>query len=372
MGGSPWGGSEALWHAVALHALKQGDEVFVSIYDWGKVHDKIAQLQAAGAVVYHRKKFNASAGLIEKISRFVAHRVPAANKDYQSIIDFKPEAIFISQGDSFDLAIHHRPLYKLIAKNAIPYFLVCHTHQQYSWVPDTAVFPGAVEIFSNAKRVYFISKRQWQITERRLVAKIINGQFTWNPLNMELPEQPLDWPDETIIQMAIVGALEGNKGQDTALEVLSQPAWTLRNWQLNFYGNGEGKIYLQSLADFYGIGHKLVFHGHVNDIKAVWQTNHILLVPSAGEGMPINLVEAMACGRPSVVTDVGGNTELITEDETGFIAASPSTASFSTALEKAWENKAGWRQMGRHAFDKTKQCLDKNPEIAVHESLKNG
>ena len=45
MGGLPWGGSEALWHAMATHALKQGDEVIVSVYDWGVVHEKIKLMQ---------------------------------------------------------------------------------------------------------------------------------------------------------------------------------------------------------------------------------------------------------------------------------------------------------------------------------------
>lgn len=45
MGGAPWGGSEALWHSLAMFALDQGDEVFVSVYDWGMVQEKITQLQ---------------------------------------------------------------------------------------------------------------------------------------------------------------------------------------------------------------------------------------------------------------------------------------------------------------------------------------
>ena len=70
MGGLPWGGSEALWHALALHALQQGDDVLVSVYDWGKPHYKMQQLQTAGATIYYRKKYNANAGTAEKIKRF--------------------------------------------------------------------------------------------------------------------------------------------------------------------------------------------------------------------------------------------------------------------------------------------------------------
>ena len=134
MGGLPWGGSEALWYSIALHALLQGDEVFVSVYDWGKPHYKLEQRQQTGAVIHYRKRYNADVGSFEKIKRFIQHRKPSLNKDYQSLIDFKPDCILISQGDSFDLAIHHRPLYSLIRQHKIDYSFICHNHVQYSFI----------------------------------------------------------------------------------------------------------------------------------------------------------------------------------------------------------------------------------------------
>ena len=369
MGGLPWGGSEALWHSLALHALQQGDEVFVSVYDWGKPHHKIQQLQTAGATIYYRKKYNANAGTAEKIKRFIKKRKPALDKDYQSIINFKPEIVFISQGDSFDFAIHHRPVYLLLLKHAIKYAFVCHSHAQYSFIPPKEIFPGAVELFKNATHVFFVSQRQWQLTERRLATKLTNGCTTWNPLNIKLPDAPLLWPKNEVIQMAIVGNISDAKGHDTALEVLSAPKWKERNWILNMYGEGEGKVYLQALATFYGISHNIIFHGHVDDIVNVWKTNHLLLIPSAGEGLPISLVEAMACGRPAVVTDVGGNTELITDKDNGFVAVSPTTAAFAAALESAWLQKTQWQQLGQNAFKYIEKTLDVDPAAKLYNLL---
>ena len=369
MGGLPWGGSEALWHAVALHALQQGDEVFISVYDWGKPHHKIQQLQTAGATIHYRKKYNANASTAEKIKRFIKKRKPAFDKDYQSIIDFKPETVFISQGDSFDFAIHHLPLYFLLRKHAIPYSFVCHSHAQYSFIPPKEIFPDAVEVFKNAKHVFFVSQRQWQLTERRLATKLTNGCITWNPLNIKLPNEPLAWPEHEVIQMAIVGNISETKGHDTALEVLSAPKWKERNWILNIYGEGEGKMYLQALAAFYGIAHRIIFHGHVDDIVNVWKTNHLLLIPSAGEGLPISLVEAMACGRPAVVTDVGGNTELIKDSDNGFVAVSPTTAAFAAAMESAWMQKTQWQQLGQNAFKCIKKTVDTDPAAKLYNLL---
>ena len=369
MSGAPWGGSEALWHSIALFALEQGDEVFISVYDWGMPHEKITRLKQTGAIIHYRKRFNADAGMAEKIQRFLQKRKPAFNKDYQSIIDFKPDYVFISQGDSFDLAIHHRPFYQLLKQQNVSYSFVCHSHEQYSFIPPKEIYPCAQEIFKNAKKVYFVSDRQWNLTERRLVMKITNGQFTWNPLNLQIPIAPLIWPQTETVNMAIVGNLSGGKGHDTALEVLSGQEWKDREWQMNIYGEGEGKKYLEDLAVFYQIKDKINFCGHVDDIIKVWETNHLLLIPSAGEGLPISLVEAMACGRPAVVTDVGGNKELIAENEMGFIAVSPTTSAFAVAMENAWLEKSNWEKFGKNAFHKINAVWEKNPEVKIYNSI---
>ena len=372
MGGVPWGGSEALWHNIALHALLQGDKVFVSVYDWGTPHKKIKVLEEKGANIHYRKRYNVDAKTVEKIKRFVKNRKPGLNNDYKSIIDFEPDIVLISQGESFDLAIHHKALYYLLRQYNISYSFICHSHAQYSFIPPKEIYPGAVEVFNNANEVFFVSKRQWRLTERRLAIKITNGLFTWNPLNIKMPETPLAWPQTEILQMAIVGNLSGSKGHDTALEVLSGPEWKNRKWQLNIYGEGEGEKYLVKLALFYGIEHNIIFHGHVADMVKVWETNHLLLIPSAGEGLPISLAEAMACGRNAVVTDVGGNIELISENETGFIAASPTTEAFAVAMEKAWSEKDNWMQLGVNAFNKINAVLEKTPGEKIYELLKHG
>ena len=64
------------------------------------------------------------------------------------------------------------------------------------------------------------------------------------------------------------------------------------------------------------------FRGHVNDIRAIWEQNHLLVLPSRYEGLPLALVEAMWCGRPAVVTDVGGNAELCVGKRNGICRAS--------------------------------------------------
>jgi glycosyltransferase involved in cell wall biosynthesis len=50
--------------------------------------------------------------------------------------------------------------------------------------------------------------------------------------------------------------------------------------------------------------------GHVADIRSVWKAAHIAVLPSRREGLPKSLLEAAACGRPIVATNVPGCREI--------------------------------------------------------------
>jgi glycosyltransferase involved in cell wall biosynthesis len=54
--------------------------------------------------------------------------------------------------------------------------------------------------------------------------------------------------------------------------------------------------------------------GHVGDIRSVWAAAHIAVLPSRREGLPLSLLEAAACGRPLVATDVPGCREIARND----------------------------------------------------------
>jgi glycosyltransferase involved in cell wall biosynthesis len=53
--------------------------------------------------------------------------------------------------------------------------------------------------------------------------------------------------------------------------------------------------------------------GQVSDIRDVWRAAHIAVLPSRREGLPMSLLEAAACGRPLVATDVPGCREIARE-----------------------------------------------------------
>ena len=57
----------------------------------------------------------------------------------------------------------------------------------------------------------------------------------------------------------------------------------------------------------------------------------------------------MLCGRPAIVSDVGGNQEWVTEAQTGFVAEAPVIGLARAALERAWSARQSWKAMGLQA-----------------------
>jgi len=74
--------------------------------------------------------------------------------------------------------------------------------------------------------------------------------------------------------------------------------------------------------------------GHVNDIATIWAKAHIAALPSRREGLPKALLEAAACRRPMVATDVPGCREIVIPGETGLLAPLDDTTALADAICK--------------------------------------
>lgn len=73
--------------------------------------------------------------------------------------------------------------------------------------------------------------------------------------------------------------------------------------------------------------------GHQSDVKAIWSKAHIAILPSYREGMPMALLEAAACGRPIVTTDVPGCNDLIEDGVSGFLVPHNDWIKLADAIE---------------------------------------
>jgi len=93
-----------------------------------------------------------------------------------------------------------------------------------------------------------------------------------------------------------------------------------RDFSIHFIGQGPLETDLKSQASALGeYGKRIVFHGLETDRDRVYSYIDVLIVSSETEGLSLAILEAMARGIPVIATDVGGNSTLVSDTQTGFL-----------------------------------------------------
>ena len=184
-----------------------------------------------------------------------------------------------------------------------------------------------------------------------LGCEFTNSELVYNPWNEDTVQ--LNYPSiQSGYKVAYVGRIECfHKGLDILLQVISNEKWQSREITFNIYGDGPHLNWLKQTIITLKITN-VVLKGFSNNIKEIWKDNHMLILPSRMEGQSLSLIEAIMYNRSAVVTNVGGSTEIIENNTTGFIAEYPEQHSLDKALENAWEKRSQWEQFGKNGKEK--------------------
>jgi glycosyltransferase involved in cell wall biosynthesis len=362
-----WGGSEELWYDMAKVALSQGHEVIHLSYSHPVEHFKLAELKSLGLVSLKRPGITGHLSGIERFIRLSANFVrKKIRKPVKKIFSLDPD-VMLYNGTCFSI-LHEKEILEELKKFNGKFFLLCHFNERQSPLEkNERVILRAV--YEKCAKLFFTNHHDIEMLRKELNVEIPNAMIVRNPVYLA-DRTIIPFPEDEVTQIAMVGNLiTVHKGQDIALDVLKTDVWKKRNWHLNIYGSGPDGNYLKSLCKEFNLEERVSFRGKVNDIRAVWQINHVHLMPSRMEGMPLAIVEAMICGRPSVVTNVGGISEWIEEEQSGFLARSATATSIEDTLEKAWQRKERWKEMGLYAHEKAIQLYDPNPGKTLLELI---
>ena len=228
------------------------------------------------------------------------------------------------------------------------------------------------EVLPAALRCYFVSKANLSLAEKQIGARLSNAEIVWNPFNINYDVVPA-WPTlgrESEIRFACIGRLHPpSKGQDILFEALAGKPWLDRPWRLCLYGEGPMRQGLVRLAKHLGISDRVMFEGY-RPVEQIWASNHVLVMPSRYEGLPLAIVEAMLCGRPVVATDVAGNAEVVEDGLTGFLADAPTVGSVARALERFWGQRHQAEEIGNAGARRIRQLVSPDPARVFAQKLK--
>jgi glycosyltransferase involved in cell wall biosynthesis len=138
------------------------------------------------------------------------------------------------------------------------------------------------------------------------------------------------WRDDDVV-VATVANLRRHKDHPTLFAAAARAI--AEEPRLRFVAIGQGPLEDELRAELasHALGDRFVLLGYHPDPPAVLAGADVFTLSSLHEGLPISLIEALAMGLPPVVTRVGGNAEVVTDDVDGVLVDPADPAALAAA-----------------------------------------
>lgn len=133
---------------------------------------------------------------------------------------------------------------------------------------------------------------------------------------------------------------------------------------------GRGSLSRKDMEKFAKEG--VEYLGQAADVRPALASAHVIVLPSWREGTPTAVMEAMAMGRPCVVTDVPGCREVVENGENGWLAAPRDPQSLAEAMERFLQRPELIVSMGQKSRRVVEEKFDaRTVAVAMVEDMLN-
>ncbi len=134
---------------------------------------------------------------------------------------------------------------------------------------------------------------------------------------------------------------------------------------------GDGPVFdeIQTLRDQLGLADTVVMPGHRDDARRLIGCMDLFVLSSLSEGTSLALLEAMAAGVPVAVTAVGGNPEIVTARETGWLVDSDSVGQLTAALRDAASHPEKARHYGENGRRRFEERFSFDKMISAYRGI---
>lgn len=167
------------------------------------------------------------------------------------------------------------------------------------------------------------------------VEKIQNTKVERNKKRKEL-----GIPQDAFVFIS-VGELNKNKNHEVVIKALKNIA-DKNNIHYIIAGQGPLYQYLLDLADDYGLKDKVHLLGFRTDVIELLKSSDCFVFPSRREGLPVALIEAMACGLSVIASNIRGSADLIQDGINGFLFDLKDEESIRQCLSNMFMNQKAY------------------------------
>ena len=168
-------------------------------------------------------------------------------------------------------------------------------------------------------------------------------------------------PDEFII--IYVAEMNGNKNQKMLIDALT----LTDNTRLIIAGADNYNGIYKKYAEEKNVEDQVDFLGHREDIDELLKMSDVCAASSIREGLPVNIMEAMACGLPVVASDNRGHRALIKDGEDGFLVPVNDYEAMAEKINLLKDDKEKYSAFSRKAAE---NILDFSKEVITEDMKK--
>ena len=152
-------------------------------------------------------------------------------------------------------------------------------------------------------------------------------------------------PDDLVL--GCVARFDPVKGLEILLETMRALVPRYPELKLVLVGDGAEAARLRRLSGVMGLNRWVLFTGAVEDAPRMFPAWNVYVSSSRKEGLPLALLEAMACSLPVVATRIPGHLDAVVAGETGFLASPDDPADLAVKAARLLDDPALRRAMGR-------------------------
>lgn len=218
-----------------------------------------------------------------------------------------------------------------------------------------------------------------RITSSKKIIAINNGIADTNLLERQAAREKLQSNKNNILfnikdDDIVIGSI-GNLYRTKGYEFLINAAKIMENYKKNLkfiiVGDGSEKQELASLIKQLNLSSSVLLAGRINDSAKLLKAFDIYICSSVKEGLSYTIIEAMSAGLPIIATKVGGNEELITDNQEGLIIRPANSEELAKAIIKLLNDSDLAKRFGVAAQLKSKNYFTEEKMIQQTKALYN-
>ena len=186
--------------------------------------------------------------------------------------------------------------------------------------------------------------------------------------NTQAIKAELNIPEDAIV-LGTVARLDPIKNQTMMIRAFAQAAEHNSKLKLMIVGDGEERDKLETLVDELTLRSRVIFTGYnakpVNHINLM----DIFLLSSLSEGTSMTLLEAMSLSKPCIVTNAGGNPEIIEHNLNGLVTENDNADAFAQAIIQLAAEPEQINTMGEAAKQRFEQLFHYKKMTELYSKL---